>query len=229
MNIEVLRSYSYAALENGERLIFEAALLRDHDHHARSYFLAVAAIEEIGKSLIAFDAQGRNLRDPAVISRINRLLGDHASKIRAAFTGFLVADPRKNVEPAVELILALQRGREPSMYTDLNSDLSIHIPSAAVREKTSGDCVRLAKDCLLSATRHIASSPPPKRSVAEDRLFALKPSVCSAIMSTEDFWWYYIARMESGSVDFAESILIYRSEFLLKNISFKNGGASASA
>ena len=223
MNIEILQRYSSAALENGNLLISEAALLCDHGHYARAYFLAVAAIEEIGKSIIAFDAQGRNLRDPAVVSRINRMLGDHASKIRAAFTGFLVADPRKNVGPAIDLILALQRGREPSMYTDLNSDLSIHIPTVAVRERASGDCVRLAKECLSSATRHVAGSSPTKRSKADDQFFALKSSVAGAIMNTEDFWWYHIARMESGNLDLAESVLTYRNEFLLKNTSFRDG------
>ena len=66
----LLLSYSEAALRNADELLSEASLLRDHDHMARAYFLAVACIEEAGKALLAFDAQNRNLSDPAVCTKL---------------------------------------------------------------------------------------------------------------------------------------------------------------
>ncbi len=59
MTAEFLRSYSEAALRNADELRVEASLLRDHDHMARAYFLAVACIEEAGEASFGFDAQNR--------------------------------------------------------------------------------------------------------------------------------------------------------------------------
>ena len=228
LDTATLSAYSRAAIENAEALFVEASLLNEHGHSARAYFLAVASIEEIGKSLMAFDAQGRNLSDPAVVTKLNRDLSDHKSKIRSAFVGFLVADPRKNIEPAIDLIIALQRAREPAMYTDLGSDLSILVPAARVRDTAAQDCERLARDLLASAHRHIAENKPQKRSIAEDQLFALRSSDAKLVMSSEDFWWYYIDQVEKGNRDFAVSAIRYRTVFLLKERTFRepsNGDA----
>lgn len=78
---EVLREYSEAALKNASELVEEASLLYAHGHVARAYFLAVASIEETGKALLAFDAQGRNLADSAVTSKLKRAMEDHSQKI----------------------------------------------------------------------------------------------------------------------------------------------------
>ena len=66
LTLKLLRAYSEAALTNANELVQEASLLYATEHLARAYFLAVAAIEETGKGLLAFDARGRNLADPAV-------------------------------------------------------------------------------------------------------------------------------------------------------------------
>lgn len=61
--VELLKEYSDAALENAAELLQEASVLHAQGYRARAYFLAVAGIEETGKAVIAFDGQGRNLRD----------------------------------------------------------------------------------------------------------------------------------------------------------------------
>lgn len=221
MKTQHLAAYSAAALKNGEELSNEAALLYEHGHFARAYFLAVAAIEEIGKAIMAFDAQGRNLNDPAVASKVQRSLADHASKIRSAFIGFLVADPHKSTEKAVELMIQLQRGREPSMYTDQSEDGSISVPSIVVRERAAFDCVRLSKHCLASAQNHLSSTSPAQRTRADDQLFALKSSHVSELMNKEDFWWYYISRMEAGKMGYAEAVMQYRQDYALPGKLFK--------
>ncbi|WP_282029502.1 AbiV family abortive infection protein [Paracoccus marcusii] len=88
----LLQHYSEAALRNADDLIAEATLLRDHDHMARAYFLAVACIEEAGKALLAFDSQNRDLSDPAVCTKLKRSMENHGDKInyalnRAEFAG----------------------------------------------------------------------------------------------------------------------------------------------
>ena len=118
LNPAQLGRYANSAIENAKALIEDACLLLEHGRWPRAYFLSVAGIEEIGKALIAYDGQSRNLRDPAVSATLLRRMSDHASKISIAFMGFVVADARKNTEAAIPLIIALQSGREPSMYTD---------------------------------------------------------------------------------------------------------------
>src|SRR5687767_13225757 len=110
-----------ASLENAKSLIAEAELLLDHLHFARAYFLAIAAIEEVGKAIIAFEGQGRNLSDRAVESKLIRSIFDHKSKITSAFVGSLKTTEPGSIEEAIEaatgLMTELRVGREPAMYT----------------------------------------------------------------------------------------------------------------
>ena len=102
MTAELLHSYSHAALSNADRLLVEASLLRDHDHMARAYFLAVACIEEAGKALLSFDSQNRNLSDPAVCTRLKAVMGNHAQKINYALFKWAMntSDPSQALEVA---------------------------------------------------------------------------------------------------------------------------------
>ncbi len=220
-----LKEYSSAALGNAALLAEEAALLCAHRCHARAYFLAVAAIEEVGKAVIAFNAQGRNLRDPAVVSKVKSLLSDHPAKIRSAFIGFFVANARGNVEPALKLMLGLQHGREPSMYTDQAEDGSIQVPSKVVSERAANDCVRLASACLTSAKYYILNTEPASATRAQDQLFTLKAAQLAQLMNTEDFWWYYISRMEAGDTDYAAAVIKYRIEYQRTGRTFKSEAA----
>ena len=77
--VDLLREYCAAALQNAGELLEEASLLYANGHAARAYFLAVASIEETGKALQAFDAQGRNLADSAVTAKLRRSM-DHSQR-----------------------------------------------------------------------------------------------------------------------------------------------------
>ena len=88
---QLLRSYCDAALDNASELLAEASLLLTHSFNARAYFLAVAAIEEAGKGLQAFDGQNRNLANPAVVTRLRTGMEDHSQKITYAFMPLIVA------------------------------------------------------------------------------------------------------------------------------------------
>ena len=213
---ELLRDYSHAALVNASELISEALVLFKHRHFAKAYFLAVASIEETGKAFLAFDGRGRNLSDSAVASKLKRAMEDHSQKITSAFSAWLIATPnvRESVMPAINLMIELKYGREPSMYTDIHPDSStIQIPAAMVREKATFDCIRLATDCLSHTQTHIAEKSPEPRTRAQDQLFAMKAGQVQKIANTEDFWWYYIAQMEAGRKDFAEAVVSYQATY----------------
>lgn len=123
LTAKLLQPYSEAALRNADELLAEAALLRDHGHHARAYFLAVACIEEAGKALLTFDAQNRNLSDPAVCSKLKTTTESHAYKINYALGIWAMSSPdaRGAWKVATDLIFHLKQGREPSMYSDLRT------------------------------------------------------------------------------------------------------------
>jgi V8-like Glu-specific endopeptidase len=114
---------------------------------------------------------------------------------------------------ALDLIVQLKHGREPSMYTDLRTDPDrVQTPREIVRASAARDCVRLAKDCLAYAHRHVREKAPAKFTSAQDRLFTMKPAKFQEMLRTEDFWWYYISRMEAGQQDFADAVLGYERD-----------------
>jgi AbiV family abortive infection protein len=226
MTAELLRSYSQAALNNADELLVEASLLYDHDHTARAYFLAVACIEESGKALLAFDAQSRNLADPAVCTKLKSSMENHGPKINYALSMWAMGSPdqREALKVALDLISQVKHGREPSMYSELRTDPDrVQTPREIVRTVAARDCVRLAENCLAYARRHVIEKTPTKTTTAQDRLFTMKSAKFQKMLSEEDFWWYYISRMEAGQQDVAEAVLGYERDHLSTGIPFLPG------
>jgi AbiV family abortive infection protein len=224
MTTDLLRSYSTAALCNADELLVESSLLHQHGHNARAYFLAVACIEEAGKALLAFNAQNRNLSDPAVCTKLKADMENHAQKITCALGAWALSrpDPRKELKVALDLIIALKRGREPSMYTDLRTDPDrVQTPQGVVRATAARDCIRLAENSLNYAHRHVREETPIKFTAAHDRLFTMKSGKLKATLDTEDFWWYYIARVEVGQRDMAEAVLGYERDHVRTSTPFR--------
>ena len=223
-NVDLLREYGAAALQNASELLAEANLLFSNGHNARAYFLAVASIEETGKALQAFDAQGRNLRDSAVTTKLRRAMEDHSQKITMGFSAMLQASPdiRKTILPMTELMVHLKRGREPSMYTDIRYETSeVKTPSVLVKDIAARDCVRLASDCLAHAKKHIAEKKPLRRTRSEDELFSMKSDQFQNLAKTEGFWWFWLAQHESGKTDFAAAAVTYQRDFVSKGKIFE--------
>jgi len=217
LTIGLLRSYSDAALYNAGELLVEASLLRDHGHNARAYFLAVACVEEAGKALLAFDAQNRNLSDPAVCSKLKACMENHAQKINYALSIWALnsVDQRAAFKMVQNLIFDLKCGREPSMYVDLctNPD-RVQTPRGIVHASATRNCIKLATDLLAYAESHVRTKIPFQFTTAQDRLFTMKLRKLQDMGNTEDFWWYYISRMESGQQDFAGAVLGYERDHL---------------
>jgi AbiV family abortive infection protein len=221
---ELLRAYSGAALDNAAELNAEASLLLSRGHFARAYFLAVASIEETGKALMTFDGQNRKLDNPAVVSKLRLSTEDHSRKITYAFMPMILAstEQRDAIEVAVDLMINLKRGREPSMYSELRSEPDrAQRPRDIVREEAARDCVRLAGDCLAHAGPHIRDKQPQQISRAMDALFTMKDNYVKKILSTPDFWWYYIARREAGNLGWSEAIIGYDKEHVERGTLFK--------
>jgi len=229
--VELLREYSVASLKNAEELIEEASLLYERNHVARAYFLAVASIEEIGKALLAFDGQGRNLVDSAVTAKLRRSLEDHSQKIAAELIPVLSLNQnvREALIPVIDLMTHLTLGREPSMYTDIvYAESKVQLPRGVVRDVAAKDCVRLSKDCLSNARNHLAKEKPTARTRAEDQLFSMKSEQLKKMTNTEDFWWYYIEQCQAGNRDFAAAAIDYQRKYFSKGNEFKRANRSGS-
>lgn len=229
MAAELLRSYSEAALRNADELLVEASLLCNHGHMARAYFLAVACIEEAGKGLQAFDAQNRNLSDPAVCTKLKAGMERHSQKINYALSTWALSssDPHGALKVAVDLIIHLKHGREPSMYSDLRTDPNrVQTPREVVRAGAARNCVRLAEKCLAHAHRHVSEKAPFMFTSAQDKLFTMKSAKFQEMLNTEDFWWYFISRMEAGQQDIAEAVLGYERDHTKAGVPFRPAKAS---
>lgn len=224
LSTTLLYSYSDAALRNSGELLVEATLLRDHGHMARAYFLAVSCIEEAGKALLAFDAQNRNLSDPAVCKKLKMSMESHGQKINYALSMWALSSQNisEALKLALDLIVHIKSGREPSMYSDLRTDPDrVQTPRDVVRASAAQDCVRLAENCLAHAHRHVSEKPPAKFTTAHDRLFTMKPAKFQEILQAEDFWWYYISRVEAGRNDIAEAVFGYERDYIKVGTQFR--------
>lgn len=224
LTMGLLQAYCEAALRNAEELLAEAMLLRDNDHMARAYFLSIACIEEGGKALLAFDAQNRNLSDPAVCAKLKKLMKSHGHKINYALGAWAMhsQDPHDALKLAVDLIIHLGRGREVSMYSDLRTAPDrAQAPREVVRDSAARDCVRLASYCLAYAHRHVAEKTPAEFTNSQDRLFTMNSAKFQEMLNREDFWWYYISRMKAGQQDLAEAVLGYDREHIETGTTFR--------
>jgi hypothetical protein len=90
----------------------------------------------------------------------------------------------------------------------------VQTPREIVRANAARDCVRLAENCLVFAHSHVRDKIPPKFTTAQNRIFTLKSAKFQELLSTEDFWWYYISRMESGQHDIAEAVHGYERDHI---------------
>lgn len=221
---KLLHSFSQAALKNADELLAEASVLRDHGYMARAYFLSVASVEEAGKALLAFDAQNRDFSDPAVCTRLKKSMENHGAKINYALGMWALSGPdqREAMKVAINLISDIKHGREPSMYSELRAAPDrVQIPREIVSESAARSCVRLAKDCLLYAQRHVFEKKPPNFTTAHDRLYAMKFVKFQEMLKLENFWWYYISRREAGNFDIAEAVLGYERDHIKSGKPFK--------
>lgn len=231
LTADLLRAYRDAALVNAKELLEEASLLLAHEKYARAYFLSASTIEEAGKAVQAFEGLGKNLKDHAVTQRLKLQFEDHSQKVTAAFSPWLQATPnlKDEVMNFVNIMVALEFGREASMYTDINAEgMIVTTPQMQVRQKTASDCVRLA-GTVLSHVRPYAQQAQPKPTTrVQDTFFALKPSIFQKMANTSDFWYFYVAQMESGNIALESAVTAYNDLYFSKKTLFKAASSAES-
>jgi AbiV family abortive infection protein len=225
LTIDLLKHYCVAALKNASQLLEEATLLEINGHYARTYFLAVAAIEETGKANLAFDAQCRNLKESAVVNKIKKSFENHSSKINAAFMPWLKnnANNANSMEKALELMVHLKLGREPSMYTDVSEDeVTVQSPENIIRPIAAKDCVRLACDFHKYSSWHITNNKPIRTTRTQDELFAIKSATFNQMLNNIDFWEFYTDSLKNGLNKFEDTVMTYYNQFFKKQSKYKS-------
>jgi AbiV family abortive infection protein len=216
---EALRSYRDAALGNAEALLEEARVLLTAGHHARAYFLAVAAVEEGGKAVQAAMGVGRNLRDPAVRTRLQTQSEDHGSKLALAMTPWMLAVPDLQAQ-AMDFIrksVDLLNGRESAMYVDIHPDtLAVSSPTTVVPVDVSRNCVDLAARALGYIRPYLTSASTQTYTQDQDAFFAMRPAVFQRMANTEDFWNFFIDRAKAGDTALDSAAMAYHRDYFSK-------------
>jgi AbiV family abortive infection protein len=224
---ELIRNYQSAAVKNAEELLDETALLLENGHHARAYFLAVAAIEEIGKAAILYQASARNLKASDVQHRLNLELQSHSAKITGAFSSTLIklgpAELRRSLDRIIGYSVALKRGREPSMYCDVAQENHIQNPSEVVRPTAAIDCLKLARACLDSTRTMLQTTNENRTTQAQDRMWALGQKT-QKVWNEDDFGEYLMDYIEKNGAQgdiISPAVTDYYDNYLMKGKRFK--------
>jgi AbiV family abortive infection protein len=220
LSVEFLREYSIAALSNAKMLYSEAKLLLERSYFARAYFLSIATIEEIGKAVIAFDAQGRKLTNTRVASKIRSQLASHPAKINASFLPWILSsdDPKRDALLAASLSLDLSQGREASIYVDVKPDgKSVQSPLKLVLENHAKSCALIIENTLPAAEEHISHGSPIIRTTADDLFLTLSVDELKYILSQEPFLKYFEEEIAKGHINFVEIIAKYYKGYCRKS------------
>ena len=97
----------------------------------------------------------------------------------------------------------------------------MQMPRDVIRTNAARDCVRVAANSLANAHLHVSEKVPSKVTPAQDRMFTMKSGKFQKMLSTEDFWWYYISRMEAGHLDIATTVLGYEQDYVKTGMLFR--------
>lgn len=224
---EHLSSYGLAAFKNAEQLKRESRLLFDNFCFARAYFLAIASIEEVGKAFMTYDAKTMNLSDPGIVAKIKANFEDHSAKITSAFIPWThkSMNLKESVDVAVELMTHLSFGREKSMYVDVNEiDDSISEPNKQIIEIAARDALTVAENCFHHTKEYCENNRFTSKSTYDNKLFCIRSSNNIKMMSTIDFWKYYIHELEKGETDHAKIHVTYHDSYFKKKKLFESNG-----
>lgn len=221
LSLDMLHKYLDLSLINASDLLSEATSLLSQGRYARTYFLACAALEETGKAYLAFSAMGRNLSNPGVETAVKMSFEDHRSKIISAMICLLQKKEvtEKKLEEFLNLAMHIVRGREKSMYVDINEEHEITIPSKIIRPKAAFDAVRLAKVCLETTGEHILKNKPHKFTASQDKFLCLNKK---KMINTQDFADFFIDQIKKKKInDITEIFSKYHDEYYCKTKTFK--------
>jgi len=222
---EHLENYMQAALINSKQLIDEAILLHMHKYFARAYFLAIASVEESGKAYTAFEAKGRNLKNPGICNILKIKFEDHSNKITSGFAAWIRASssPKEAARKAIDLIIDVKYGREKSMYVDvIEGSNQISHPDKQVRPKAANDIIEIAINCFHYTEKHIKNNVPEPKTSSQDKLLCINSSLLLKITEKPDFWEFYLSEIKAGNASLEDAFVTYHDNYLKKNKLFEN-------
>ena len=230
ITIKFLEEYEQAAIKNAEELLNDAKILLKQKSFARAYFLSVASIEETGKAYTAFFSRGRNLRDPGLKSKLQKLFEDHSHKIASAFIAWIFAssDPRKAATSAVAYMIDLGQGRETSMYVDASPDGSISMPSKIARPDAGIEAIRIADNCLSHTKKHIDVNLPAITSSFDDKMLCIGTDKLKKVYEQKDFWEFLLAelKIDVSVSTYSRVMVTYYENYLSKGKLFTTKSVS---
>ena len=220
-----LNEYENAALLNAQHLLNDAKILLVNESIARTYFLAVASIEETGKAYLAFSCKQRNLNDEGLKNKLKTIFESHPNKIGSAFIGWIsrASNQEEAIEAALELISNLKLGREVSMYVDVNQNNEISIPMHVIRPVAAVDSVKVAENCLYHTRQYLSENEPPTFSKYEDKMFCFNTQKIAEIFKISDFGDYCLDEIKAnkGNFNFPKIIVTYHDNYYCKKVAYK--------
>ena len=220
LTLQTLNEYQESAFQNASELITEAETLLERKDFARTYYLACAALEESGKAFLAFLSKGRNLDDPGVQTKIRAGFEDHRSKILSSLGCLLQSTKktREDINQCIEIVFALEVGRERAMYVDLTDEGAVILPENNITETNAVDCIRIAKAALQATIEYASTKVPTKYSPFENKLFCIRPEKLTNIMNSEDFSEYLLegAANDPSGFDLKKALVTYHDKFFSK-------------
>ena len=221
----ILQEYQKYALQNAHDILIDAKYLLEKKRYSRAYFLACSAIEETGKAYISFSAQGRNLNNQGIHEILKKSLENHTHKLVSAFFCWvrMSSDPKESIKGFLDIGRHLERGREKSMYVDINDDNSITLPSDIVRPIAAEDCIKIAENCYTTTKTYTSTNEPDKFTSFHNKLFCLKNEKMKTLFNAANFWEYLLAQVEKDgqNIDFAKCIVTYHDLFMGKGKEYK--------
>ena len=216
----ILQKYQRYALQNAYDILIDAKYLLEKKRYSRAYFLACSSIEETGKAFMSFSARGHNLNNQGLHNILKNNLENHRQKILFAFSCWvrISNESTESMRCVLEICRYLERGREESMYVDINDDNSITLPSDIVRPIAAEDCIKIAENCYATTKAYTSTNEPDKFTSFHDKLFCLKNEKMKTLFNAANFWEYLLAQVEKDgqNIDFAKCIVTYHDLFLGK-------------
>jgi AbiV family abortive infection protein len=161
LSLEQLAELSVAAVENSNRLLEEAVLLRDAGRHERALALAVLAIEELGKHFVVRVAVIANALDREEFWQAFRRLLFQGHEFKSAMGTWLTELDIKRADwdkewGFVRLAERMTRAKLSALYVDVSKEGAVLSPKdridpehvSAVLE-AYGDTIRNAADQVM--------------------------------------------------------------------------------
>lgn len=146
INFALLDLYG-ACLKNADHLMQEADLLLSHGHHARAFYLAFTAFEELGKSQLVADYFNELISD----AEYRAAFHDH--RIKAAYVERYVTIPKNQrdtwfIEYDKQALSTEISYRMRSLYVEAGNNFNPLLPEDAIS-------IDLAKKTVAEARRFL--------------------------------------------------------------------------